>query len=289
MGRAISVYLSPQTANLDGTGGDEILYGALALDGTGKQLWRFDVDGMSVLSALHAATAADLCPERPGLEVVYSVYAPKRGQPSLVAYGADSKGEIWRAYSPHSERHPHQHAVGDFDPNDVGLETIARNGNGLNHWIVNSCGQVVRRDWRVHPGWDGAGEYVQAVDWDGKPGTEVLYLERHVASDGTHAIRSRMVVVSPITDHPLTPQFAGGVMEDTRHWTGVTGKEYFNPYESAALVVDLIGDGREEILTWGNYRIQVYFKNGDERVAKRWGNPDYEMLKKVSCYLYSPR
>ena len=78
-------------------------------------------------------------------------------------------------------------------------------------------------------------------------------------------------------------------MEDARGWTGRTKRKDVNPYEAAALVVDLIGDGREEVLTWGNGKVQVYFNTGDEGVPKRWGNPDYEMLKKISCYLYSPR
>ena len=116
MGMAKSVYLTPQAARLNQAGGDAIIYGALAVDDAGQQIWRFDVGGISVLSALHAATAADLDPERPGLEVVYSIYAPRPGKPSLVTYGAEAKGEVWRSSSPHAERHPHQHAVGDFDP-----------------------------------------------------------------------------------------------------------------------------------------------------------------------------
>ena len=119
--------------------------------------------------------------------------------------------------------------------------------------------------------------------------TEVLYLERHVGNDGTHAIRSRMVVVSPLTDNLLTPHLAGGIMEDTRGWTGVTGQDYFNPYEAAALVVDLIGDGREEIFAWGNGKVSIYYNTGDENIPNRWGDPDYEIFKKMSCYLYSPR
>ena len=43
-------------------------------------------------------------------------------------------------------------------------------------------------------------------------------------------------VVSTITDRRMTPSFAGGVMEDTRGWTGRTKRKDFNPYEAAALV-----------------------------------------------------
>lgn len=289
MGAAISVYLTPQAANLDGTGGDEIVFGTLALREDGTKLWQFDVGGMSILSAIHAATAADIDPARPGLEAVYSIYAPNAGQPSLVAYGAEASSEIWRTPSPQSELHPHQHTVGDFDPARDGLEILARNGNGINHWMTDAQGTVIRPDWRVAPGWDGEGEYVQAIEWDATEGTEVLYLERHVENDGTHAIRSRMVVTSPIDDAPRTPVFGGGVMEDTRTWTGITDQAYFNPYEAAGIVVDMIGDGREEVFTWGNGLVTIVYATGDASFARRWPDGDYQALKKLSCPLYSPR
>ena len=289
MGAAISVYLTPQAADLDGQGGDEIFYGTLALRETGEKLWQFDVGGMSQLSAIHASTVADIDPARPGLEAVHSVYAPHNGQPSLVAYGPEVNDEIWRTYSPHSELHPHQHAVGDFDVDRPGLEVLARNANGLNHWMTDAQGAVIRPNWRVPPGWENAGEYVQTIYWDAEPGAEVLYLERHVSNDGVHAIRSRMVVVSPADDSLRTPVFAGGVMEDTRTWTGVSDQEYFNPYEGAGLVVDMIGDGREEIFTWGDGAVTIVYNTGDAGVPRRWADTDYQIFKKISCYLYSPR
>ena len=103
------------------------------------------------------------------------------------------KGKSGEAAHPMRNGIPTSTRLGDFDPSRPGLETIARNANGLNHWMVDCQGKLLRKDWRVHPGWDGEGEYVQAVNWDGKPGTEVLYVERHVGHEGRRAIRSRMV------------------------------------------------------------------------------------------------
>ncbi len=289
MGTAKSVYLTPQAANLDGEPGDELFYGTLALSGNKDVIWLFNVGSMSMLSAIHAATVTDIDPNRPGLECVYSIYGPNAGQPSLVTFANQTSNAIWFAYSPSSELHPHEHAVADFIPSSPGLETLARNNNGLDHWMVDSAGQVIRQNWRIYPGWDGSGEYVQAIYWDSNPGAEVLYLERHTGDDGVHAIRSRMVIISVPLERVLTHHLAGGIMEDTRGWTGVSNQAYFNPYEAAGIVADLIGDGREEVLTWGNSKFTIYYNSGNKGVPKRWGNMDYELLKKISNPLYSPR
>jgi hypothetical protein len=276
-------YVTPQVADIDGNGGDEILFATLALSEQGEQEWIYNTSAMSA-GGIHMLTVKDIDPELPGLETVVSIYGPHKGQPSLVSYSNATKPkENWRAHSPDTDKHPHQHTVGDFDIASPGLETLARNNNGFRHWMVDYRGQVLRENWRIDPGWTRRGEYVQAIEWDEHPGTEVLYLERHVFGFD----RPRMRIISPITDSPVTPIFAGGAQNNS-NWIGDTWFG-FNPFEAGGHVVDVIGDGREEILTWGNNKISLFFNSGDADVPRRWGNADYMQIKKLFCALYNPR
>lgn len=289
-GQGMFMYPPPQTANLDGVGGDEIFHGTLALDQEGGFIWLADANSRTGNRGIHAFTVRDIDPTTAGLEAVYSLYGPPSGHPSIIAYGYDSaQNEIWAAHSPHANRHPHQHAVGDFFPQARGLETVVRNSDGYNHWIINSQGKLLRQGWRVHPGWEGDGEYVQAIEWDDTTGTEILYVERHMSVVSSQAVRPRLRVVSPLNDRPLTPIFGGGMMEDPQAWVGQSNQANFNPYEAAVLVVDLFNDGREELFTWGGNRITIFYNSGKTPAPRKWQDQDYRMLKKLSCPLYSPR
>jgi len=283
------VYLSPQAANLDGQHGDEIFFGTIALNENGHLIWMADANSYTQNRGVHASTVKDLDPTSPGLESVFSVYVPNGNNPSIFAYGAATGNrEKWRAYSPHSEKHPHQHTVGDFEPQRSGLEVLMRNGNGFNHWMTDGAGNIIRPNWRVNPGWQGSGEYVQGIEWDHLEGTEVMAIERHVGFSGANAKRSRYSIISPINNNVIVPAFGGGIMEAPT-WVGKSNNNNLNPYESGVIAVDLIGDGREEVLTWGNRKFTIYYNSGNAKVNKRWGNSDYMSLKKISCPLYSPR
>lgn len=285
------VYLTPQVANLDGVGGDEIFLGSIALSEQGKLIWLVDSNNMTEGRGLHAATVKDLDPSRTGLEAVFSLYSPVNNYPSLLAYGyTNGYNRLFATQSPpHSQKHPHQHTVGDFEPNSHGLEVLVRNNDGFNHWMTNYQGQIIKKDWRIYPGWDNAGDYVQGIEWDHLTGTEILYLERHVPYPTNRGQKSKLAIVSPISNKILIGPFSGDVTEDPRSWVGIHNQPSFNPYEAMAIVVDLFGDGREEILTWGGNNFTIYYNSGDKNVPKRWGDPQYEKLKKISCPLYSPR
>ena len=54
-------------------------------------------------------------------------------------------------------------------------------------------------------------------------------------------------------------------------------------------MVDLFGDGREEILTWGGNKLTIYYNSGDSGVPRRWGDGDYMQMKKIWCAVYNPR
>ncbi|MDD3813785.1 MAG: hypothetical protein PHZ02_03985 [Desulfocapsaceae bacterium] len=284
------VYLTPQVANLDGVGGDEIFFGSIALNEHGKLIWLVDANNMTEGRGLCAATVKDLDPSRTGLESVFSLYSPINNYPSLLAYGyTTGNKQLFSTLSPDSQKHPHQHTIGDFDPDSYGLEILVRNNDGFNHWMTNYQGKVIKKDWRIYPGWDNAGEYVQGIEWDHIIGTEILYIERHVPNPINHGQKSKLAIASPISNKILIKQFSGAVVEDPTNWEGVHNQPNFNPYEAMAIVVDLFGDGREEILTWGGSSFTIYYNSGDKNVPKRWGDPQYEKFKKISCPLYSPR
>ncbi len=276
-------YVTPQAADIDDQGGDELLFAGLALDQSGQPLWLYNTSALSA-GGMHMLSVRDINPELTGLETVISIYGPHRGKPSLVSFAYENRDqENWRSYSPHKERHPHQHTIGDFDPDIPGLETLARNNNGFNHWMVDRRGNLIRKNWRVNPGWNWRGEYVQAIDWDAEPGSEVLYVERHVGGYS----QPRLRIISPITDSAVTPIFTARSNEKStflgKQWLG------FNPFEAAVHVVDLIGDGREEVLAWGNNKITLFFNSGDTGIGKKWGAADYMQTKKLFCPLYNPR
>lgn len=256
-------YVTPQAANLDGDGGDEIFFAGLALEENGQPIWLYNTTSMSA-GGMHMLSVKDIDPQLAGLETVISLYGPHRGEPSLLSFAnANRKQENWRAFSPHKERHPHQHTVGDFDPSISGLETLARNNNGLNHWMADRKGNVIRKNWRVDPGWQWRGEYVQAIDWDSQTGSEVLYVERHVGGNR----QPRLRIVSPLTDSVITPMFTA---RSNQKSTFTDQQRFgFNPFEAAAHVVDLIGDGREEVLTWGNNKISIFYNSGDAKNPKQ--------------------
>ena len=305
-----NAYMPPMVANLDQRGGDEIIHSTVAVDETGSQFWKHNFLNYSVLGAAHTLTVKDIDPDLPGLEAAYSIYGPKPGAPSLVSVAAHSpQASNWKAFSPHNERHSHQHSVGDFDVGLPGLEILARNNDAKNHWLIDSKGNVIHAKLRLNKSgfpedWD-SGELVQGIEWDDAPGTEVLYTERHV----NFREIPRLVVASstpPVVSK--TPFFHGGI--DTKRvdddsklsnkpdpslnsWFGYVNRsqQYNNdgPYEGGAHAIDLFGDGREEILTWGARKVVIYYNSGDAGVAKRRDDPVYMKLKKLWCNVYNPR
>ncbi len=305
-----NAYMPPIVANLDGEDGDEILHSTTAVNGDGSQIWRHNFSRYSILGAAHTLTVKDIDPSKPGLEAVFSVYGPRKNMPSLVSYTHHVPDSFnWRAYSPYMESHAHQHTVGDFDVNSTGLETLARNNDGRNHWLVDYQGNLLYRKFRLPraklpTGWN-SGELVQGIEWDENPGSEVLYTERHVRFREI----PRLVVTSSARPIEARTRFFHGGIDITRRdddamladkpdptyqsWFGYVNRQsrYDNdgPYEGAAHAIDLFGDGREEVLTWGARKINIYYNSGNANVEKRWGDPQYMKQKKLWCNVYNPR
>lgn len=261
---------------------DKIAFGTITLNENGQEL-RIYNDTIYGLGGIHTLTVRDIDPDKSGLESIVSVYGPRPGQPSLVAYSQSSTAKLWANFSPHKEKHPHQHTVGDFLPGSPGLEIVARNNSGFNHWLVSAKGETIRPNIRVDPGWSGDGEYVYAIYWDESPATELLYLEGHV----NKAWKPRLRVTSVESNSVLTPIFGGGA--GSTGWRG-NSKEDNSPYEGGAHVVDLFGDGREEILTIGGGKISIFYKpSGPKVVKKKWSDSNYRKRKKIWAQAYNPR
>ncbi len=305
-----NAYMPPIAVNLDQTGGDEIVHSTVAVDENGALIWRYSFNDFSVLGAAHTLTVRDIDPDLPGHEAVYSIYGPKRGAPSLIGLSSSDPNSIsWQAYSPHRERHPHQHSVGDFDVNTPGLEVLARNNDAKNHWLIDAKGKLIHEKVRLNQssfpsGWY-SGELVQSIEWDETPGTEVLYTERHVSFREV----PRLVITSstpPVA--AKTPFFHGGIDitkidNDKRlsnkpdpsrqSWFGYVDRppRYNNdgPYEGAAHAIDIFGDGREEVLTWAAGKIMIYYNSGHADVGPRRNNPEYMKRKKIWTNVYNPR
>lgn len=305
-----NAYMPPIAINLDQIGGDEIVHSTVAVDETGSQLWRHHFSKHSVLGAAHTLTVKDIDPSKPGLEAVYSIYGPRKGAPSLVSVAASKPASFnWEAYSPYPERHPHQHTVGDFDVKSEGLEVLARNKDGKNHWLIDAKGKLIFNKVRLASNhlpndWNN-GELVQGIEWDTYPGTEVLYTERHV----NFREFPRLIIISstpPI--QAKTPLFHGGIDigridEDTSlsdkpdptlsTWFGYVNRpsqyNHDGPYEGAAHAIDLFGDGREEVLTWGAKKIVIYYNSGTTPVKKRRNDREYLNTKKLWINVYNPR
>ena len=107
-------------------------------------------------------------------------------------------------------------------------------------------------------------------------------MKRHV----NKTRKPRLRVTSVESNSVLTPIFSGGA--GSAGWRGVS-KEDNSPYEGGAHVVDLFGDGREEILTVGGGKISIVYKPGGSRVKKKWSNSNYRKRKKIWTQVYNPR
>ena len=312
LGRITNSYMPPHIANLNQSGDDEIVHGTTAFSSLGNVLWNRPVGGFSVINAGHTLQVDDIDPSKPGLEATYSVYAPIQGAPSIVSMAFSNRTNWnWLAYSPHSERHPHQHDVGDFVPGNNCLETLVRNGDGRNHWIASCQGNILERNIRLNNSvfpprhWDG-GEIIQGINWDENPGEEILYTERHV---DFKEIPKLVITSSSRPTTMVSPFFHGGINvpkfdTDPSLVNGPSRNSWFpfvdrgvidhlhqedGPYEGNSHVVDVLGDGREEVVAMADRALMIYFNSGDAGVPKRWGEPEYMAKKKLWCQVYNTR
>lgn len=109
-------------ADIDEDGKDEILPGTFAIDHDGKSIW-----GVGLFHN-DCAVIAEIDPDRPGLEVFYTIETGI--QKNGVCLADAATGEIIWGYDKPTV-HVHDLAtVGDFDPNYPGMECYARPDRG---------------------------------------------------------------------------------------------------------------------------------------------------------------
>lgn len=106
-------------ADIDNDGKDEIILGSAVLDDDGKTiLWN------TGLGHPDACYVTDILPARPGLEIIYGI-EPAQEKNGICLVEALTGKIIWGRQEP--TRHVHSQGVlGDFDPNNPGMEFYCR-------------------------------------------------------------------------------------------------------------------------------------------------------------------
>jgi len=129
----------PCCADVDGDGKDEVVVGSTVLDDDGSLLWTVDIGHVDL------AVAADIVPDRPGLEVLFGSQSAAftgvvSGQDGAVIWGKERKT--------HS-----QEGCGEFDLRRPGLECFG--------WQAKKDGYA---ETRINM-WDAAGSVLSAADY----------------------------------------------------------------------------------------------------------------------------
>ncbi|KQU62061.1 hypothetical protein ASG67_02675 [Sphingomonas sp. Leaf339] len=141
-------------ADVDGDGRDEVIYGSMAIDDTGRGLW---TSGLGHGDAMHVS---DLDPTRPGLEK-FGVHEDVRGNGGIGAAMLDARtGE--RLWTKPADTDTGRGIAADIDPRHPGAEVWASNARDL----FNVKGQV------IPGGRPRAANF--AIWWDGDPLRELL-------------------------------------------------------------------------------------------------------------------
>ncbi len=123
-----------QVGDVDGDGTDEIFNGAIAIDHKGRAMWS---TGLGHGDRMYLT---DVDPARPGLEVVYICEDP---QPQLGVNVRDARNGdlLWGAREPHLDNAIDQVAVGDIDPKYPGMEVWVN--KGLKQLFYTAKGQPI--------------------------------------------------------------------------------------------------------------------------------------------------
>ncbi|ADU12063.1 rhamnogalacturonan lyase [Asticcacaulis excentricus] len=171
-------------ADVDGDGKQEILYGAMALDGTGKPLW---TTGMGHGDAMHVS---DLDPNRPGLEK-WGVHENMKMSGNTGAALLDARtGEV--IFKVPAEKDTGRGAAGDIDPRHPGAEFWASNSGNLYDVKGNVITDKRPRQMNFMVWWDGDllrelldGNKVFKWDWKTSESKEILDAQGATSNNGT--------------------------------------------------------------------------------------------------------
>jgi len=245
---------SARLADLDGDGRDEVL-GATILSADGKLLAQAIPDRYHTDSVF----VADVCPDKPGLEVVLL----EEGSNHVQVLGMD--GPIWREHFKRQE--PQNAAIGQFreGSEEVFIWCRSRYNEHQKPFVFNSSGQKVfdySMDEVEPPGWTVRGvEIIHTIDWTGGPQQLACATERHESGD-------------VCLFEPLTGKFVKHIPENA----------------DRLYVADVTGDWREEIIVLNGNELHVYHNdaaNPRPQHKRLWTDRNYRRLKQCHNY-YSP-
>lgn len=237
-----------QVGDIDGDGCDEILNGAIAIDNDGRSLWS---TGLGHGDRLYLA---DIDPTRPGLEVAYICEDP---QPQLGLNLRDARNGdlIWGAREPNLDNAIDNVMVADIDARHPGMEVWIN--KGLKQLCYTAKGEPI-------PG--PAPSVADLVWWDADPLREQLsgFAGGRGGIPAAPAAAPAENATPVATGAPPAPPGPGrgglgNVTRSVGKWkdgalqpltTGIQGQVH--------QVADLLGDWREEIVTFTGGELRIY-------------------------------
>lgn len=187
------------TADVDGDGRDEIVYGAMAIDDDGKPLW---TTGLGHGDAMHVS---DLDPTRPGMEK-FGVLEDVKGNGGIGAAMLDARtGEM--LWSTPADKDTGRGLAADIDPRHAGAEVWASNSPEL----FDARGKLI-------PG--GKPRFANfAIWWDGDRLREMLSGTRITKWDWRSATETVLLEATGAASNngtKATPALSGDLIGDWR-------------------------------------------------------------------------
>lgn len=217
-------------ADVDGDGRDEVIYGSMAIDDTGKGLWTqplYHGDAMHV---------ADLDPLRPGLEK-WGVHEEVRRNGGIGSALLDARtgAVLW---SKPADKDTGRGLAADIDPRHVGAEFWGSNSRDLFDVKGNGIGPAPRQtNFALY--WDGDllqelldGTTISKWDWRTGTATPLLHPDDVASNNGTKA--------NPALQADLLGDWREEVM-----WRSADDRElriYVTPYPTRHRLVTLMQD-----------------------------------------------
>ncbi|NIJ30880.1 rhamnogalacturonan endolyase [Sphingomonas insulae] len=217
-------------ADVDGDGRDEVIYGSMAIDDTGKGLWTqplYHGDAMHV---------ADLDPLRPGLEK-WGVHEEVKRNGGIGSALLDARtGQM--LWSKPADKDTGRGLAADIDPRHVGAELWGSNSRDLFDVHGRSIGPAPRQtNFALY--WDGDllqelldGTTISKWDWRSGTATPLLHPEDVASNNGTKA----------------NPALQADILGDWREevvWRSADNRElriYVTPYPTRHRLVTLMQD-----------------------------------------------
>lgn len=226
---------SIKVGDVDGDGRDEIFNGSLAISHDGRSRWS------SGLGHGDRFYLTDIDPTRPGLELAYII---EEAQPQLGLNLRDPRNGdlLWGAREPNLDNAIDQIAVGDIDPAYPGMEVWAN--KGLQQLFYTARGEPI-------PG--PVPPTSELVWWD----ADLLREQLSPGGFGGFGRGGRGPEAGKATPAAAPPPLPVNPPGRTiGKWKGPTLTT--NIQGQVHQVADLLGDWREEIVTFTNGELRIY-------------------------------